>query len=66
MGKWTRRAFIGAGVVAGGGLLVGVAIRPGNRGVELSKYVADSGETMLHTWLKLGSDNVVTAIAPHS
>lgn len=66
MGKWTRRAFIGAGVVAGGGLLVGVAIRPGNRSAELSKYVVDSGETMLHTWLKLGSDNVVTAIAPHS
>ena len=66
MGKWTRRAFISAGVVAGGGLIVGVAIRPGNRAAKLSKYVAGDGETLLHTWVKLDSDNVVTAIIPHA
>ena len=66
MGKWTRRGFISAGVIAGGGLIVGVAIRPGNRASELSKHVTGEGETLLHTWVKLDSDNVVTAIVPHS
>ena len=31
MGKFTRRAFITTGFVAGAGLVVGVALRPGNR-----------------------------------
>ena len=31
MGKWTRRAFITTGLVAGGGVIVGVALRPGNQ-----------------------------------
>ncbi len=66
MGKWTRRAFISAGVVAGGGLLLGVAIRPGNRATKLSQYVTDEGETLIHTWVKLDSNNVVTAIIPHA
>jgi isoquinoline 1-oxidoreductase beta subunit len=66
MGKWTRRGFISAGVIAGGGLIVGVAIRPGNRANELSKHVTDDDETLLHTWVKLDSNNVVTAIVPHS
>ena len=66
MGKWTRRGFISAGVIAGGGLIVGVAIRPGNRNGALAKHVIDEGETLLHTWVKLDSNNVVTAIVPHS
>ena len=66
MGKWTRRGFISAGVVAGGGLIVGVAIRPGNRASELSSYAQADDEKFLHTWVKLASNNVVTAIVPHS
>ncbi len=66
MGKWTRRGFISAGVIAGGGLVVGVAIRPGNRASQLAKHVTDDSETLLHTWVKLDSNNVVTAIVPHS
>lgn len=66
MGKWTRRGFISAGVIAGGGLIVGVAIRPGNRAGELSSYVKADNEKLLHTWVKLDSNNVVTAIVPHS
>ena len=31
LGKWTRRGLITAGVLAGGTLVVGVAIRPGHR-----------------------------------
>ena len=67
--KWTRRGFIGAGAVAGlaagGALVVGVAIRPGDRTDELAKYAASEGESLLTTWVKIDQDNVVTAIIPH-
>ena len=66
MGKWTRRGFISAGFIAGGGLIVGVAIRPGNRAGDFASYAKGDDETLLHTWVKLDSNNVVTAIIPHS
>ncbi len=66
MNRWTRRSFLAAGVVVGGGLVVGVAIRPGNRARELAGQVAGEGETLVHTWVKLDRDNVVTAIVPHA
>lgn len=66
MNKWTRRAFLTTGVIVGGGLVVGVAIRPGNRAKDLAPYVVRDGETLVHTWVKLGHDNVVTAIVPHA
>jgi isoquinoline 1-oxidoreductase beta subunit len=66
MGKWTRRGLIAGGVVAGGALVVGVAIRPGHREPMLAPLVAGDGETLLHTWVKIGADNRVTAIVPHS
>lgn len=66
MGKWTRRGLITAGVVGGGALVVGVAIRPGHRAPELAGLVAEDGETLVNAWLKIGADNVVTAIAPHA
>ena len=66
MNKWTRRGFISAGVIAGGGLIVGVAIRPGNRAGDFSNYELGSDETLLHTWVKIDSNNQVTAIVPHS
>lgn len=66
MGKWSRRGFISAGVIAAGGLLVGVAIRPGNRAAKLSDSEAANGEKLLHIWLKLDRNNIVTAIVPHS
>lgn len=65
MGKWTRRGFITAGLLTGGALVVGVAIRPGDRTGKLSKYVTDEGEHLLTTWVKIGPDNIVTAIIPH-
>ena len=37
MGKWTRRAFITTGVLTGGALVVGIAIRPGNRAGKVSE-----------------------------
>ncbi|MEQ3710469.1 molybdopterin cofactor-binding domain-containing protein, partial [Tateyamaria sp.] len=66
MNKWTRRAFISAGVVVGGGILVGVAMRPGNRIAGLQDAVAGDGETLVHAFIKIDQDNIVTVISPHS
>lgn len=65
MGKWTRRGFIGAGLVAGGALVVGVAIRPGDRTGKLAEHVTGEGEHLLAAWVKVGEDNTITAIIPH-
>lgn len=66
MGKWTRRAFLTAGVVAGGGLMVGVALRPGNVAHGIADSIAGEGESLVHAFVKIGSDNVITAMVPHS
>lgn len=66
MKKWTRRAFIGAGVLAGGTLVVGIAIRPGNRSSKVKDLIADADETVMNIWLKIAPDNTVTAIIPHA
>ena len=66
MNKWTRRGFITAGVVGGTALVIGVAIRPGNRNSALAPLVADVDETLVNAWVKIGADNVVTAIVPHA
>ncbi len=66
MGKWTRRSFLASGLVVGGGLVVGVALRPGNRQSKLAPLVTGDGETLVHSWVKLDEDNVVTVIVPHS
>lgn len=66
MNKWTRRAFLSTGVIAGTGLVVGVAMRPGNRAQDLKDLVAGDGETLVHAYVKIDADNIVTAIIPHS
>jgi len=66
MHKWTRRAFITSGLVAGGGLVVGVAMRPGNRAEKLSSLVGSEGGQLVHAYVKIDSDNTVTAIIPHA
>ena len=64
-GKWTRRAFIGAGSVAGGGLVLGVG------GVMFApnrlKYLPEgaAGEGHLTTWIKITPDNQTTVLIPH-
>lgn len=66
LAKWSRRGFIGAGVLAGGGLILGVAVRPGNPIGKLAPKVAGGeGEMLINSWVKLGPDNIVTAIVPH-
>ena len=66
MSKLTRRAFITTGIAAGGGLVVGIAMRPGNQVKNLASKLGEGGEGLIHTYVKLDSDNVVTAIVPHS
>ena len=65
MRKWTRRAFIGAGTVAGGGLVLGVAgvaLAPSRHGL-VSDDAAAKGE--LTTWITVTPDNLVTVLVPH-
>lgn len=66
MGKWTRRGFITAGVVGGGAMVIGVALRPGYTTPEAAKLVAGEGESMISTWVKIDADNHITAVVPHS
>ncbi len=66
MGKWTRRSLIAAGVVAGGALVVGVAIRPGHRAPKVRDLVAGEDEALVNIWVKIAPDNTVTAIVPHA
>jgi isoquinoline 1-oxidoreductase beta subunit len=66
MGKWTRRGLITAGVVGGSALVVGVAIRPGHRSPKLAPLVTEPDESLIGAWVKIGADNGVTAIVPHS
>ena len=58
--KWSRRAFIGAGTVAGGGFLLGVAgftFAPGRHSL-VSADAAANGQ--LTTWITISPDNVIT------
>ena len=66
MGKWTRRAFLTTGVIAGGGLIVGVAMRPGNQAGEMSDLLGDDGGQFVHAYVRIDRDNTITAMVPHS
>ena len=66
MGKWTRRAFISAGVIAGGVVVFGIAIRPGNRADKVRGMIASDDESVFNVWVKISPDNTVTAIVPHA
>jgi hypothetical protein len=49
MSKWTRRAFLTTSAVAGGGVLIGVAMRPGNQVNDLAAKVGtEGGKTRSH------------------
>ncbi len=65
MGKWTRRAFIGAGTIVGGGFVLGVAgavLAPSRHSV-ISDDAESTGE--LNTWILVTPDNLVTVLVPH-
>jgi isoquinoline 1-oxidoreductase beta subunit len=65
MGTWTRRAFIGAGSVVGGGFVLGVAglaLAPNRLGVAAE---GGHGAGELNTWITITPDNLVTVLVPH-
>jgi len=66
MGKWSRRAFITTGVLAGGAVVIGVAIRPGNRADKVAGLIAGDTETVFNVWVKISPDNKITAVIPHA
>ena len=66
MGKWTRRAFVTAGVAAGGVVVFGVAIRRGDRSDKVRGLLAAGDESLFDVWLKIAPDNTITAIIPHA
>ena len=66
MSKLTRRAFLTAGLIVGGGLIVGVAIRPGHRTPKLAKFMQQNDEVLVNAWVKLLPDNSVTVIVSHA
>jgi isoquinoline 1-oxidoreductase beta subunit len=66
MGQWSRRAFISAGVLAGGVVVFGVAIRPGNRADKVAGLIAGEDDTVFNVWVKISPDNRITAIVPHA
>lgn len=66
MGKWSRRAFISLGVLSGGALVLGIAIRPGNRAKKVKGFIGNIDETVLNIWVKIAADNTITVIVPHA
>jgi isoquinoline 1-oxidoreductase beta subunit len=66
VGKWTRRAFVTAGVAAGGVAVFGVAIRRGDRSDKVRSLIAADGDSLFDVWLKVSPDNSITAIIPHA
>ena len=66
LAKWTRRGFISAGALAGGGLIIGVALRRGDRRDQVADLVSEEGDTLLSMWVKIDEAGKITAIVPHS
>ncbi|HMF92800.1 MAG TPA: molybdopterin cofactor-binding domain-containing protein [Vicinamibacterales bacterium] len=65
MNRWTRRGFIGAGTIAGGGFLLGVAgftFAPGRHSL-VSADAANLGQ--LTTWITISPEDIVTVLIPH-
>ena len=65
MNRWTRRTFIGAGTIAGGGFLLGTAgfaLAPGRHSL-VAANAPDNGQ--LTTWITVTPDNLVTILIPH-
>ncbi|MBT8140651.1 MAG: molybdopterin-dependent oxidoreductase [Gammaproteobacteria bacterium] len=65
MGKISRRAFIATGLLAGGGIALGIGVRLGHRTPELASLVAKDSGILLNAWLKIFPDNSITVITPH-
>ena len=63
--KWTRRAFIGAGTIVGGGFVLGV----GAMTFAPSRHSVVDGSapdvSQLTTWIAVSPDNHITVLVPH-
>jgi isoquinoline 1-oxidoreductase beta subunit len=66
LSKWSRRSFIAGGVLAGGGVVIGVALRQGDFRDDVVSAVTAEGEALLNIWVKIDHLGKVTAIVPHS
>ena len=62
----TRRLVILSGVAAAGGLAVGYALMPFSTLERAKGLIAKDGETAIGAWVRIGADNSVTVIVPHS
>lgn len=62
----SRRFVIFSGVAAAGGLAVGYALMPFSTLDRAKQLVAKEGATSLGAWVRIGTDNSVTVIVPHS
>ncbi len=62
----SRRFVIFSGVAAAGGLAVGYALTPFSTVDRAKGLIAKEGSTPLSAWVRIGTDNYVTVIVPHS
>ncbi len=67
MGKWTRRAFMATGGLAGAGLIIGIG---GNMYLNnvIKKYTGEGmGDgTSLNAWIRIAPDNTITMAIPRA
>lgn len=63
--KWTRRAFIGAGTIAGGGLVLGAGAMTFAPSRHSLVDDTDPDIVQLTTWIVVSPDNHVTVMVPH-
>ena len=47
-------------------MVLGVAIRPGNRANKVKHLIGGEEESVINIWLKISEDNIVTVIVPHA
>jgi len=62
----TRRMVVLGGLGAAGALVVGYALWPSTRIARANAMAANAGEHFVSSWIKIGQDDVVTVVIPHS
>ena len=62
----SRRMFIVSGIAVAGGLAIGYALMPFSTLGRARKIASKDGAAMLTSWVRIGTDNSVTVIVPHS
>ena len=62
----SRRLVIFGGAAAAGGLAVGYTLMPFSTTDRAKGMIAKEGSTPLSAWVRIGADNSVTVIVPHS